>query len=94
LPDFRHVHSLARACASGFDDRLCAPFDGLGPFAVTLLLNVLSHFDARTRTEVVDRVLATLRPRGLLLSGIAEGRVPCGTPLQVLGPGVLCEVAA
>ena len=73
---------------------LCEPIDGLGPFDVIFLRNVLIYFDAKTKQEVVDRVLTQLRPGGLFFIGTAEGRVPCNTPLQVLAPGASRKVAA
>ncbi len=67
---------------------LCQPIEPLGPFDAVFLRNVLIYFDTQTKSDVVDRVLAQLRPEGLLFIGTAEGRVPCRTPLAVLAPGV------
>jgi chemotaxis protein methyltransferase CheR len=73
---------------------LCRHFDGLGPFDVVFLRNVLIYFDLPTKVAVVDRALTQLRPGGLFFIGTAEGRVPCKTPLQVLAPGAFRKVAS
>jgi len=72
---------------------LCADIEPLGPFDVIFLRNVLIYFDPPTKNAVVDRVLAQLRPGGLFFIGTAEGRVPCKTPLAVLGPGAFRKAA-
>ena len=70
---------------------LCEPIEGLGPFDVVFLRNVLIYFDPPTKARVVDSVLTQLRPGGLFFIGTAEGRVPCKTPIKTLAPGAFCK---
>ena len=70
---------------------LCQPLDGLGPFDVIFLRDVLIYFDAPTKRDVVDRVLARLRPGGLFFIGTAEGRVPCATGIAAARSGRLAQ---
>jgi chemotaxis protein methyltransferase CheR len=83
------VHPRLRERVRFGQINLCSPIEDIGPFDVVFLRNVLIYFDAATKSEVVDRVLTQLRPGGLFFIGTAEGRVPCRTPLEVLGPGAM-----
>ena len=72
---------------------LCQDFDGIGPFDVIFLRNVLIYFDPPTKQAVVNRVLTRLRPGGLFFIGTAEGRVQTTHRLQTLAPGAFRKAA-
>lgn len=67
---------------------LCREVEGIGPFDVIFLRNVLIYFDPPTKQQVVERVLSRLRVGGLFFMGTAEGRAPGTVPLESLAPGV------
>ncbi len=66
---------------------LCKPISGIGPFDVVFLRNVLIYFDAETKRAVIDRVVATIKPGGILFMGTAEGRAHAESGLEALIPG-------
>ena len=86
------MHDQLRSRVSFGQLNLTKDFNGLGPFDVVFLRNVLIYFDPPTKIAVVDRVLAALRPGGLFFMGTAEGRVGCKTPLKAVIPGAYRKV--
>ncbi|WP_460417900.1 CheR family methyltransferase [Pseudomonas sp. microsymbiont 2] len=60
----------------------------LGSFDVILLRNLLSSLAPRYRLEVLQRLLAHLRPGGLLIIGHSESIHALGLPLRPLLPSV------
>jgi chemotaxis protein methyltransferase CheR len=59
-----------------------------GPFDCVFLRNMLIYFDDEARTRIVRRVLDTLAPDGLLVTGHAESLTGLGLPLRLLAPAV------
>jgi chemotaxis protein methyltransferase CheR len=64
------------------------PLPPLGPFHVIFLRNMLIYFDDATRAKILQRVLGTLAPNGLLFCGHAESLVGLGLPIQSVANGV------
>lgn len=59
----------------------------IGQFDIIFLRNVLIYFDAETKRAVIDRVVATIKPGGILFMGTAEGRAHAESGLESLVPG-------
>ncbi|MDH1629531.1 CheR family methyltransferase [Pseudomonas mosselii] len=60
----------------------------LGSFDVILLRNLLSNLAPRYKNEVLQRLLAHLRPGGLMIIGHSESVHALGLPLRPLLPSV------
>ncbi|MFM2448056.1 MAG: hypothetical protein RIS44_506 [Pseudomonadota bacterium] len=59
-----------------------------GPFDVIFLRNMLIYFDDAQRHRIVLRVLRSLAPGGVLLTGHAESLSSLGLPLRSRSPAV------
>jgi chemotaxis protein methyltransferase CheR len=57
----------------------------LEPFDVVFCRNVLIYFDPPTRRRVVERLVSTLAPGGLLLLGHSESLMAAGMGLTPCG---------
>lgn len=57
-------------------------------FDVIFLRNVLIYFEPRPKAEIVTRVLAKLKPEGVLYTGHAESLSGLGLPIQSLAPAI------
>jgi chemotaxis protein methyltransferase CheR len=51
---------------------LLRPMDKLGPFDIVFCRNVLIYFDARTKTDILNRMTARLEKDGFMMLGGAE----------------------
>lgn len=67
---------------------LNASLPDIGQFDIALLRNVLIYFPAEVKREVVNRVLALLRPGGWLLVGHSESLGEIASGLRSIAPSV------
>jgi len=67
---------------------LNAALPPLGEFDLIFLRNVMIYFEGATKQQVVDRVVACLRPRGHLMVGHAESLNGLSTPMKLLAPSI------
>jgi chemotaxis protein methyltransferase CheR len=81
-PELRALVSFRR------HNLIAAAPPALGLFDLILCRNVLIYFDAATRALVVSRLLDSLRPRGFLFLGHAEGLGPMSSQMETVMPAV------
>ncbi|NER60254.1 protein-glutamate O-methyltransferase CheR [Pseudomonas sp. MAFF212428] len=62
--------------------------EGLGPFDVIFLRNILIYFDTQEKQRIVQRLVSQLRPGGLLFIGHAESIHGFDLPLRLVHPSV------
>ncbi len=62
--------------------------EGLGPFDVIFLRNVLIYFNNEEKQRIVQRLVHQLRPGGLLFIGHAESIHGFDLPVRLLNPSV------
>ena len=60
----------------------------VGSFDGIFLRNVLIYFNSETRRQVLERVLACLRPGGFLLIGHSDSLVGLNIPVQSIAPAI------
>jgi chemotaxis protein methyltransferase CheR len=60
----------------------------LGRFDIVFLRNVLIYFDPPAKVAIVRRVLAQLKPDGLLFTGHAESLANLDLPVRTVAPAV------
>jgi chemotaxis protein methyltransferase CheR len=70
---------------------LVEPLPLLGPFDAIFLRNVLIYFDLATKRRVVQAVMATLKPGGLLFVGLAESLTGVLPRLKSVAAGVYMD---
>ncbi len=67
---------------------LMQPLPPLPQFDVIFLRNVLIYFDNEAKAQIVRRVLAQLKPSGVLYTGHAESLSTLGLPVRALATAI------
>lgn len=67
---------------------LNAPFPNLGEFDVVFLRNVMIYFDTRTKTSLVNRIAALLKPGGYFFIGHSESLNGVSDKLRCVKPSI------
>lgn len=87
------VQAHLRARVSLREINLVQPLpEGLGPFDVIFLRNILIYFDTPQKQLIVQRLVNQLRPGGLLFIGHAESIHGFELPLRLVHPSVFERV--
>jgi chemotaxis protein methyltransferase CheR len=64
------------------------PLPRIGEFDVIFLRNVMIYFDAPTKQQVMDRILACLRPGGHLMIGHSESLATVDSAMKSVAPAI------
>jgi chemotaxis protein methyltransferase CheR len=67
---------------------LNAALPQIGVFDVIFLRNVLIYFNARTKRDVVSRLLGVLKPKGYLLVGHSDSMVGVSESVEMVAPAI------
>jgi chemotaxis protein methyltransferase CheR len=70
------------------------PLPAVGEFDVIFLRNVMIYFDPVTKQQVLERVLACLRPGGYFMPGHSENLAGCRVPTQSVAPAIYRKLPA
>jgi chemotaxis protein methyltransferase CheR len=86
----RELRERVRFMSINLNQRLPA----VGAFDVIFLRNVMIYFNVQTKREVIERIVAQLKPGGLLFIGHAESLGDMTGELESLAPAVYQKPAA
>ncbi|MCK5943903.1 MAG: protein-glutamate O-methyltransferase CheR [Planctomycetes bacterium] len=81
-PEGSRVIPSVRSLVEFRERNLLLPMQGVGPFDLVLLRNVLIYFAPATRDSIVQRVAGVMRPDGYLLAGGSESLREGASKLQ------------